>query len=221
MAETARKIEETPTAGDIAERVAGLLKKKADLEPKAAKMSENVFVLEEKRLNGQKVPDATYRKARQEIGDIESQLEAIDHMVASLIEKGQARLSSELNAYRLELDQDRRALLVEQKDAVKDELMPIFETWLITRQRIIGCEQIPADREYLNSLPGISYDLDTRQRMNGHLEKLRKDLPAGTLADRRKAVDDDIKRINSGKMPDFAQLVVEARKEYDNGPIES
>jgi hypothetical protein len=213
MAQTAKKIEEAPTAGDIAERIAGLLKKKEDLQPKAAKTADNVFALEEKRLNGQKVPDATYRKARQEIGDLESQLETIDHMVVRLIEEGQVRLKSELNAYRSELDQDRRALLVEQKDAVKDELWPIFETWLITRERITGDASLPADRDYVNAIPHVTYDLEVRQRMNAHLEKLRRDpMMKNTIAIRLKAVDDDIKRINSGKMPDFAQLVAEAQK---------
>ena len=205
--------EKTQNAGDIAQKVAGLLAKQEELKPLCNLLTEKVFQLEEKKLNGSKVADATYRKARQELGDTESQLAAIDRMVVKLLDEGKDMLAAEVDEFKAELHKDRVNLIREQKEAVQSELMPIFETWLITRERIIGCREIPADRDYLNSLPGISYDLETRQRMNGHLEKLRKDpMMESTIATRLKAVDDDIKRINSGRMPDFNRLVVEAQK---------
>jgi hypothetical protein len=205
--------EKTQNAGDIAAKVAGFLAKQEELKPLCNQLTDKVFQLEEKRLNGSKVVDATYRKARQELGDIESQLRAIDRLVVKLLDEGTATLESELNAYRSELDQDRRALLIEQKDAVKNELWPIFESWLIARERITGDASLPADRDYVNAIPHVTYDLEVRQRMNGHLEKLRKDpMMENTIATRLKAVDDDIRRINAGRMPDFTQLVSDAQK---------
>ena len=205
-AQTAKQMDAAPSAEGLAIKVVNLTIKKRELEVLANTLASTIDDMEAQKLNGAKVPDTSYRKARQGLGDIESQLSTLDQLMANTQIQGEATIETEIKQHKVDTDAKRAYLRAEQRNAAREVLIPILARYYSQRESIVGLSFSHVDANYL----GVN--ADKRRLLASEIEKLKSKIDMdNSIGGMLQNISNDQFRLRMGKQPTFAKLVVKAQ----------
>lgn len=205
---TAKKPETPPTAVELAAQVVELTRRRAEIDAEYVDAQEKTFAMEKTLLNGGKVVDTQYRAARNAQGDLEARMVALDRLLEDTTAQGVKTLADEAIKAEIDAKAERGSLIRARREAIEGRLMPVFAEFIVVREMSTGLGFNSDDSVYLGSIPKLGFGPEEKRALFAEMERLKGTIDMkNSLGNLLQTVEDDIRRLTTGRIPTFEKLV--------------